>query len=155
MGTRAIFTFRGGYSEDDSSYGSLFDRPVSVYKHWDGDPLSAAGFLARAQSNAWPAPRFECDEFAAAFVAANKQGCGDLRILPQDTPPRDYAHDAAYAYFVYPSFTGVLIVEAYEVDWRSSAASPVRDKLIYQGLLAEMAQAFAPGKAARPFDKED
>jgi len=68
MGTRAVYTFI------DAS------QRHSVYKHWDGDPAAACRFIANAQALAWPLPRFEADEFAAAFVAANKSQAGNIRL---------------------------------------------------------------------------
>jgi hypothetical protein len=45
---------------------------VTIYKHSDGYPEGAVCWITRALEFAWPLPRFEADEFAAAFVAANK-----------------------------------------------------------------------------------
>jgi hypothetical protein len=45
---------------------------VTVYKHSDGYPEGAVCWITRALDHAWRLPRFEADEFAAAFVAANK-----------------------------------------------------------------------------------
>jgi hypothetical protein len=45
---------------------------VTVYQHQDGDPAGAAKAIEAALAFAWPLPRYECEEFAAAFVAANK-----------------------------------------------------------------------------------
>jgi GNAT superfamily N-acetyltransferase len=54
-----------------------------VYKHHDGYPIngtSGAVFWLKAALNyAWPLPRYEADDFAAAFVAANKLSGEDLR----------------------------------------------------------------------------
>lgn len=62
MSTRALYTFK------DSS-GSAFN----VYKHSDGYPSGASQTLADAlRFFSWDFPRFEADEFAAAFVAAGK-----------------------------------------------------------------------------------
>jgi hypothetical protein len=44
---------------------------VTVYKHSDGYPDGAVCWITKALEHAWPLPRFEADEFAAAFVAAN------------------------------------------------------------------------------------
>ena len=60
MGTRAIYIF-----EDEN-------EEVWAYKHYDNYPRGAANFIEEAKAYAWPFPRFEADEFAAAFVAANK-----------------------------------------------------------------------------------
>ena len=80
MSTRALFSFK------DS------DSLITVYKHYDGYPekRGAYGFIAKAVSFAWELPRFEADDFAAAFVAANKkQGGGDIRLLSADATNGD------------------------------------------------------------------
>jgi hypothetical protein len=82
MGTRAVYTF----IDDDDCH--------SVYKHWDGYPTWACRFITNALSLAWPLPRFEADEFAAAFVAANKKQAGDIRLT---TGPEAHG-DLAYRY---------------------------------------------------------
>ena len=38
-------------------------------------------FIKKALSNAWALPRFEADEFSAAFVSANKDKDGGYRII--------------------------------------------------------------------------
>jgi len=60
MSTRAAYTF-----QDDQT-------TVHVYKHHDGYPTGAADAINNALCYAWPLPRFEADDFAAAFVAGNK-----------------------------------------------------------------------------------
>lgn len=64
MSTRALFTFK-----DETA-------AFNVYKHYDGNPSGAARVIRHAIDYfAWPLPRFEADEFAAAFVAAGKACC--------------------------------------------------------------------------------
>jgi hypothetical protein len=65
MSTRAIYTFA-------DKEGEWTQGPFNVYKHSDGYPTGAAGALIAALQHAWPLPRYEADEFAAAFVAGNK-----------------------------------------------------------------------------------
>jgi len=70
MGTRAIYVF-----EDEN-------EEVYVYKHYDNYPQGAVDFIEEAKAYAWPFPRFEADEFAAAFVAANKnRKGGEVRLI--------------------------------------------------------------------------
>tara|TARA_R100000278_G_scaffold30669_1_gene28283 strand:- start:612 stop:1013 length:402 start_codon:yes stop_codon:yes gene_type:complete len=70
MGTRAIYIFEDEHEE------------VAVYKHYDGYPQGAADFIEEAKAYAWAFPRFEADEFAAAFVAANKdRKGGGVRLI--------------------------------------------------------------------------
>lgn len=69
MGTRAVITF---IDEDNTFH---------VYKHWDGYPAEILKGIENAKPFAWELPRFEADEFAAAFIAANKEkGGGDIRL---------------------------------------------------------------------------
>jgi len=70
MGTRAIYIFEDEHEE------------VHVYKHYDNYPQGAVDFIEQAKACAWPLPRFEADEFAAAFVAANKnRRGGEVRLV--------------------------------------------------------------------------
>jgi hypothetical protein len=69
MATRAVYTFK--------SHGEAFH----VYKHWDNAPTGAAAFIRAALQRAWDLPRFEADEFAAAFIAENKHQAGDIRLI--------------------------------------------------------------------------
>jgi len=80
MGTRAVYTF---FDEDER---------YSVYKQWDGCPKWACGFIANALPLTWPLPRFEADDFAAAFVTANKTEAGDLRLTAGPAVHRDLAY---------------------------------------------------------------
>ena len=70
MGTRAVYSF----SDDRETF--------HVYKHWDGYPENALQYISFAKDRAWKLPRFEADEFAASFVAANKSEEGDIRLTP-------------------------------------------------------------------------
>ncbi|SRR6266550_262552 len=61
MSTRALYTVR----DETAAY--------NVYKHCDGYPSGAAAVIRHAIDYfAWPLPRFEADEFAAALIAAGK-----------------------------------------------------------------------------------
>ena len=130
MSTRAIYSF-------DTDYGM-----VHVYKHHDGYPTGAADALKAAQAYAWPLPRYEGDDYAAAFVAANKipyflqpglealfgapcegntdNGCvgGGVRLIPQDKKPHEFAADAAYRYQI--SKDG-LMVTAFSCNYWDNA----------------------------------
>ena len=90
MSTRAIYSF-------ETEHGGT----VHVYKHMDGYPRGAAEALTAAAAFAWPRPRYEGDDFAAAFVAANKmQGGGNVRLIPHGCKPYQFASDAAYRYVI-------------------------------------------------------
>ena len=78
MGTRAIYIFEDEHEE------------VHVYKHYDNYPLGAVDFIENAKEYAWELPRFEADEFAAAFVAANKSRTGGgVRLVNASFKDRD------------------------------------------------------------------
>jgi hypothetical protein len=103
MSTRAIYTF----SDKNAEY--------HVYKHHDGYPSGAAQWIAAALPYAWPLPRFEADEFAASFVAANKDRCGGVRLTCGKTWKQAASADIEYRYDV--TFTnGKLDVIAFAVD---------------------------------------
>ena len=60
-----------------------YDR-IQLYRHWDGYPDGSGGVLATlelALPYAWPLPRFEASDFAAAIVRAWKtSGGGNINI---------------------------------------------------------------------------
>lgn len=94
MTTRAVITFIDT------------NRKCAIYRHCDGYPDGDSGVVAdikRALPFAWPLPRFEADEFAAAFVRASKDTPGGVYLTT-----RASAHgDLSYEYEV--SFTGQFI----------------------------------------------
>ena len=82
MSTRAVYTFI-----DDNDHHH-------VYKHHDGYPSGAIEFILKALDKSWPLPRFEADEFAASFIAANKDAAGGIRLT---TGPSAHG-DLSYRY---------------------------------------------------------
>ena len=109
MSTRAVFTF----SDPEHRGHSLV-----VYKHHDGHPYGAVEALIRARDGglSWPLPRFEADEFAAAFVASNKAQPGSIRLLGagdwRDLSPGDIE----YVYHVVRFPSGHINVMGWTVD---------------------------------------
>lgn len=103
MSTRATFTFADTCDE------------VHVYQHYDGYPQGAAVSLtmARLSRLAWPHPRFEADEYAAAFIAANKIEPGGYRIVSR----WDKAVDIEWHYLITQSPFGKqpLIIQVSKV----------------------------------------
>ena len=83
MSTRAVYTF----IDEDSKF--------SVYKHYDGYPEGAHGFIKEAKKFAWDLPRFDASEFAAAFIKANKNEAGGDVYL---THGPDRHGDLSYKY---------------------------------------------------------
>jgi hypothetical protein len=79
MSTRGLYTFT-------DSEGASF----TVFKHWDNYPSGAYRFIQNGLFKSWDLPRFEADEFAASFIAANKKaGGGDLRLTNEGTTNAD------------------------------------------------------------------
>lgn len=86
MSTRALFTFKGEWRGEE----------YNVYKHMDGYPEGAADQLQKATTKAWAHQRFEASDFAAAYIAANKDHGGDVRV---GLPVGRYG-DLAYHYVI-------------------------------------------------------
>lgn len=125
MGTRAVFTF------SDTNY------IARVYQHWDGYPSGAYDSIKAALTKAWPLPRFEADEFAAAFVAANKTSDGGFRIIGSTSKrsrvflkPYEFASDIDYSYYIEPGPD--LYIRAFRVESKGKEAQ------LFSGTLSEM-----------------
>lgn len=104
MSTHAVVTFESNDGTDK----------YHVYTHHDGYAHGTADKLADALNFAWPLPRYEPADFAAAFVAGSKPLKGGSVYL---TTGKD-AHGAIdYWYRVTQATNGQLIVEAYQVVW--------------------------------------
>ena len=120
MSTRATYTFIDSYDT------------FHVYKHHDGYPSGAAKFIANAMLNAWSLPRYEADEFAAAFIAANKDGGGGIRMLHSGHWFVVSPGDIEYRYEVRCGRDGELLVTCYKINNDS-------DLLLYSGDLEGLA----------------
>jgi hypothetical protein len=129
MSTRAVYTFKG------------FGETYHIYKHYDGYPSGAAESLSKALGKAWDLPRYEPDELAAAFVAANKSGPGGVRIMSK----RTQASDVEYGYTVYPltakaasAFPALravaLMIDVVSTDYWDGKR---KERRIFRGSLAE------------------
>jgi len=72
MGTKAAIKFTDEHGAQ-----------AIVYTQYDGDPRGIQQKLQAAIKSGlvWPLPRFEADEFAAGFIAANKKYSGGIRML--------------------------------------------------------------------------
>jgi hypothetical protein len=136
MSTRAIYTFCDPRTE------------VHVYKHHDGYPYNGgvhngtayeAGGLVwinDAKAFAWDLPRFEADEFAASFVAANKSDGGGVRLIG-DQKPWEYASDCDYWYKV-TCINGDLHVTVLSVDWSHTFPIAADHRVEMEGPLDEL-----------------
>lgn len=143
MSTRAVYSFI------DPPCPQWTNETFHVYKHFDGYPSGAAVAIAKALPFAWSFPRFEADEFAAAFVAGNKVSNdpdatlgGNVRLLRtgrvQDVAPGDIA----YRYEV--TFDGRgLRVTAYRTNyWDDDKA----ETCIFTGTFAAFSRKFGGSK---------
>jgi len=148
MSTRAMYTFIDG----DSPQG------LHVYKHHDGYPFGACKAIKNALDHGWSLPRFEADDFAAAFVAGNKpsreqimldnphikkddlkfHGGGGVRLMPsgewQDVAPGDIE----YRYVITCDVNRQLLISGFKVRNTLTPSDDWTDKRIFHGTLAEM-----------------
>ena len=127
MGTRAIYIFEDEHEE------------VHVYKHYDNYPQGAVDFIENAKEFAWDLPRFEADEFAASFVAANKdRKGGGIRLVNASFKDRDEMLEANdwcdYYYVISKHNSQDLWIEIWESQYMSS-----RDKCLWV-LIDELTQ---------------
>lgn len=75
-------------------------KQIQIYKHSDGYPSGAIPAIQKALALAWPLPRWEADDFAAAFVAANKDRGGQIYIDGTWIEGKTEHGDIEYLYFV-------------------------------------------------------
>lgn len=116
MSTRGLYNFGEGFN---------------VYCHYDNYPSGAKIRIEKAIPLAWDLPRYEPDEFGAAFIAGNKHENGGVRLMPNGDPMKvclKNCPDIEYLYEIY-AVGKKLWVKAYSVDpWRT------KDKTkIYEG----------------------
>ena len=127
MGTRAVYSF----SDDRDTH--------HVFKHWDGYPEGALKFISFAKDKAWPLPRYEADEFATAFISANKEASGDLRL----TEHWNKHGDLEYRYEVRcRSNDKDLHVIIYQVGFGSE-----NSKIMDQGYLCDLMKKYVKKRA--------
>lgn len=105
MSTRAVVTFEN--AEGTEKY--------HVYTHHDGYAEGTADKFPFALNFAWPLPRYEPADFAAAFVSGNKPLKGGSIYL---TTGKDAHSDIDFWYRVTQAPNGQLIVEAYQIVWK-------------------------------------
>ena len=140
MGTRAIYQFQ------DNDGDECF-----VYKHYDNYPQGAVHFIEEAKSMAWPFPRYEADEFAAAFVAANKNKAGgEVRLVSHHLKGADEIleshHWCDYHYIIHFDKTYKdLWVEVQESRYYKDGST--KWKTIWEGTHADMMEEYGRGAA--------
>ncbi len=82
----------------------------SIYRHSDGYPDTEHGViegLKEAFRYAWPFPRFEASDFAAAIVRAWKDGGGGIYFSTGPNPHWDLAYH--YEVRLAPGGRGILV----------------------------------------------
>jgi hypothetical protein len=131
MSTRAIYTFLDGVKQHN------------VYVHHDGYAAGAAIKIRRATQLAWPLLRFEADEFAAAFVAANKARPGDVRLLKSGGAKNVAPDDIEFRYEIFTK-GGALMVRAFATNYWGDEK---REGLLFLGPFGEF-EAWAERDAA-------
>jgi len=115
MSTRACYTFR----DKESAH--------SVYYHFDGYPSNALRMISKARKSAWQFPRFEADEYAAAFcytVKDGKRGGAMLTEGPHRHGDLDYRYDVWFE-------NNDLMVKIWHVDFNN-------EKLLDKGNINEL-----------------
>lgn len=112
MSTRACYLFS---DDPQTKVDPTHLEGHIVYKHHDGYPSGAIEALAKALPLAWQLPRFEADEFAASFVAGNKDCGGGVRLVGCDPWIEVVSSDIEYLYVVRP-LRDVMAVTAYRVN---------------------------------------
>lgn len=145
MSTRGCYRFTDGR------------ETFTVYKHSDNYPDGKHGgieAIAAAQGFAWPLPRFEADEFAAAFVAAHKfdmrwhygpQGAGGaVRLLntPDGHTLEHMPSDIEYLYDVSLRNEELWVRVSEIVRPKGWSSGEIEAQTIAEGTLAEMRQHF-------------
>lgn len=136
MGTRAVYSFF-----DDRN--DVFH----VYKHWDNYPTGAAESLTKAVAAAWDQPRYEHDEFGAAFIAANKKEQGGVRLTHR---PENHC-DIEYIYEVSQARNGQMILRAFEANYWDDT-KPVKKEFFY-GRLKDFVIEYGEDDVKRMWDE--
>jgi hypothetical protein len=133
MSTRAIFTF---IDHEDYTYlgkNRSFRDTFHVLKSFDGHPAGAFKSIKNSLRLAWELPRFEADEFAAAFVSSNKIGRGEVSLTNYHNTS-DFPECIDYHYEI--TFKdSALFIKAFEVRFDSDKNCYF--ELFFEGSLEE------------------
>ena len=140
MSTRACYTFTE-YSETSGR------NDVHVYKHHDNYPEGGLQFIQQSIPYAWELPRFEADDFAAAFVAANKGTRGGGVRLINTKHPWEFSMDSEYWYKV-SCKNGILMVDVFTVDWWGPEK---KETLKISGTLSDAIKQYVSGDDVKLF----
>lgn len=104
MGSKAVFTFTDATGE------------YHVSRHYGCKPDAAAHAYAQAVSLALELPEYDAGDMAASFITANRDGVGNMRLIPQGAIEGVAPADIQYHYVLMQAKNGQLILRAYAVD---------------------------------------
>lgn len=126
MSTRAIIIFKNEINDKEDNFTNY-----SVYKHFDGYPEGMLAAIENAFQYAWKLPRFESDDFAAAFIVGNKKESGDVRI---SHGPK-YHDDLNYIYELAPATSNSqLIIRVWDnINSYSGFVNKLNNKPMFYG----------------------
>lgn len=113
-----------------------------IYRHHDGYPDGEHGViraLARAQERAWPQPRFEAGDFAAALIAVMKETAGSI-YLTQNADDHD---DRNFHYHVTSDDSGLHVTVQY-TEWLDPQFTKFEMRTQFEGALADAQMEFDP-----------
>jgi hypothetical protein len=122
MSTRALYSF---FEKGEST--------INIYVHSDGYPSGAVDYLKAMLPLAWPLPRYEASDMAAAFVAGNKSHPGNVRIYSSGFPQRVAPQDLEYMYEI-RMVGGQLQIKCFEANY-DDENSKWFTKLLFKGAL--------------------
>jgi hypothetical protein len=117
MSTRAVITIKDKHDT------------FHIYQHWDGYPRCVADHIAAALDYSWSLPRFDAADFAAAIVAANKKGAGNIYF----SKGPDHHADLDYRYEVH-CISGAICVDVFSRGNPDGHDKPQRDGESLKGL---------------------
>lgn len=90
MSTRANIIFQDGRNS------------IQIYKHAEGYPSAVTLDLRNAMTVAWKLPRYEADDFSAAYVLSTKSRGGDVYIDGTADGFKKVHGDIGWCYVVRP-----------------------------------------------------
>ncbi len=150
MSTNAVYFFDDTFKNDRGT-----TNICAVYKHYDNYPEGAASHIEAAKDYAWKLPRFEADEFASAFVAANKnKDGGEIKLIPlfehtsrpevmKDYPWCEFFYDITYDGYRFNDLTVHTYEKRYEKKineyvWEITSYMPHQQMLLINRVQGEL-----------------
>lgn len=113
-----------------------------IYRHHDGYPHGEHGVirsLTQAQERAWPQPRFEAGDFAAALVAVMKDTTGSIYL----TQNADDHVDRNFHYLITSDGSGLNVNVQY-TEWLDPQFTKFEMRTQFKGVLEDAIKEFDP-----------